>query len=103
MSDLIVAFGLALVLEGLLYAAFPDAAKRMLDERHTTLDALLSSDETVIFETLYNAPMIYLAAGWPRACVDHLHNMLKQDREQGLNNADFHRFAADVIRDLGGR
>ncbi len=30
MSDLIVAFGLALVLEGLLYAAFPDAAKRML-------------------------------------------------------------------------
>ena len=30
MSDLLVAFGLALVLEGLLYAAFPDAAKRML-------------------------------------------------------------------------
>lgn len=30
MQDLIVAFGLALVLEGLLYAAFPDAAKRML-------------------------------------------------------------------------
>jgi uncharacterized protein len=31
LQDLIVAFGLALVLEGLLYAAFPDAAKRMLE------------------------------------------------------------------------
>lgn len=36
MSDLIVALGLALAVEGLLFAAFPDAVKRaMLDAAQT--------------------------------------------------------------------
>ena len=36
MSDLVVALALALAIEGLLFAAFPDAVKRaMLDAAHT--------------------------------------------------------------------
>lgn len=31
MSDLFTAFGLVLVIEGLFYAAFPGAAKRMME------------------------------------------------------------------------
>lgn len=32
MSDLIVAIGLVLVIEGLLYAAFPNAMRQMVEE-----------------------------------------------------------------------
>jgi uncharacterized protein YjeT (DUF2065 family) len=32
MRDLVAAFGLALAIEGLLFASFPDAMKRILEE-----------------------------------------------------------------------
>ncbi len=41
MSDLIVALGLALAIEGLLFAAFPEAVKRaMLDAAHTSSERM---------------------------------------------------------------
>jgi uncharacterized protein YjeT (DUF2065 family) len=41
MSDFVVALGLVLVLEGLLFAAFPDAAKRAMESVMQTPDAML--------------------------------------------------------------
>ena len=41
MSELIVAIGLVFVIEGLLYAAFPNAMKRMLAEVLNTPDQAL--------------------------------------------------------------
>jgi len=41
MSDLIVAVGLVLVLEGLVYAVFPDALKRMMALAQTLPDDVL--------------------------------------------------------------
>jgi uncharacterized protein len=41
MSDFIVAVGLVLVIEGLLYAAFPQAAKRMATHALATPDGSL--------------------------------------------------------------
>ncbi len=41
MSDLIVALGLALAIEGLLFAAFPETVKRaMFDAAHTPSDRM---------------------------------------------------------------
>ena len=41
MRDLVVALALALAMEGLLFAAFPDAVKRaMLDAAHTPSDRM---------------------------------------------------------------
>ena len=41
MSDLVVALGLALAIEGILFAAFPDAVKRaMQDGAHTPTDRM---------------------------------------------------------------
>lgn len=41
MTDLIVAIGLVLVIEGIVYAAFPDAIRRMLRMVEDTPDATL--------------------------------------------------------------
>ena len=41
MSDFIVAIGLVLVIEGLLYAAFPQAAKRMATQALAAPDGSL--------------------------------------------------------------
>ena len=41
MSDFIVAVGLVLAIEGLLYAAFPQAAKRMATQALATTDGSL--------------------------------------------------------------
>lgn len=41
MTDLLVALGLVLVIEGLLYAAFPGAIRRMLAVVEQTPDATL--------------------------------------------------------------
>lgn len=41
MTDLLVALGLVLVIEGLLYAAFPGAIRRMLTVVEQTPDATL--------------------------------------------------------------
>jgi uncharacterized protein YjeT (DUF2065 family) len=41
MADFVVALGLVLVLEGLLFAAFPDAAKRAMESVMQTPDAML--------------------------------------------------------------
>jgi uncharacterized protein len=41
MSDLVVALGLALAIEGLLFAAFPDAVKRaMIDAAQTSSERM---------------------------------------------------------------
>ncbi|MGE3066459.1 MAG: DUF2065 family protein [Hyphomicrobiaceae bacterium] len=41
MSDLLVAFGLVLVLEGLLWAAAPDLGRRMMEQMGRTADSTL--------------------------------------------------------------
>ncbi len=41
MSDLVVALGLVLVIEGVLYAAFPSGLKRMMEQALGTPDATL--------------------------------------------------------------
>jgi len=41
MSDFVVALGLVFVLEGLLFAAFPDVAKRAMESVQQTQDSAL--------------------------------------------------------------
>jgi hypothetical protein len=41
MSDLLVALGLVLVIEGLIYGAFPSAARRMLEAVREVPDSTL--------------------------------------------------------------
>ena len=41
MSDLLAAVGLVLVIEGLLYAAFPNAARRMMEMAREMPDSTL--------------------------------------------------------------
>ena len=43
MSDLIVAIGLVLVIEGLLYAAFPNAMRKMVEDMTKLPDSNLRS------------------------------------------------------------
>jgi uncharacterized protein YjeT (DUF2065 family) len=48
MSDLFAALALALVLEGLLYAAFPDQMKRMLEQMLTMQSSQLRMGALVV-------------------------------------------------------
>ena len=61
MSDFLVAIGLVLVLEGLVYAAFPDLMKRMIFEVLTLPSNALRSGGLIAM--LIGVVIVYLIRG----------------------------------------
>ena len=61
MSDFLVAVGLVLVLEGLVYAAFPDLMKRMIFEMLTLPSSTLRSGG--IMAMLIGVVIVYMIRG----------------------------------------
>ena len=61
MSDFLVAIGLVLVLEGLVYAAFPDLMKRMIFEVLTLPSSKLRSGG--VMAMLIGVVIVYLIRG----------------------------------------
>jgi uncharacterized protein len=61
MSDLLVALGLVLVIEGLLWAAFPKAARHMLEVASTTPEPSLRTGGTIAI--LLGVLVVWMARG----------------------------------------
>jgi uncharacterized protein len=61
MSDLIVGLGLVFVIEGLLWAAFPKAARHMLEVASTSPEASLRTGGTIAI--LIGVLLVWLVRG----------------------------------------
>ncbi|HSI40672.1 MAG TPA: DUF2065 domain-containing protein [Xanthobacteraceae bacterium] len=61
MSDLIVAFGLAIAIEGLVFAAFPGASRRAMESMHALPD--LSLRITGLAGALIGLIVVWLVRG----------------------------------------